>query len=320
MRVIVTGSRAWLDRAALEAKLDELPFGAVIVHGDCPSGADAYARYYIGFANRQQPGRFLEERHPANWTAHGKRGGYLRNAEMAALRSLPTLSGPGARGAAAQARARADEKAEGLPPSRSGLDSGGARVTAAPRFLVAAVSAMVIRQRRTHAPAASYGIGLYLRHGVRTFDRRGFQTNTGIFSRSRAANVLFCALLMVSRSRFTSTPIVLSGSSTRKSGHPARKTRPRFSFARKKNSLSARVRAKLAGGLSLSGISTTMNRSRSNCATIRFAWCCDSFSTSGLLLGSSTRPGRVAAMRGALILAEALRVNTNVLQSGGPSI
>lgn len=85
MRVIVTGSRGFGDSAAIKRELEKLPLGTTIVHGDCPSGADALARYHVVRANLNSPSRFAEERHHADWHQHGKRAGYLRNAEMAAL-------------------------------------------------------------------------------------------------------------------------------------------------------------------------------------------------------------------------------------------
>lgn len=82
MRILVTGSRDWTNTNAV--------FGAIhgaippsvdyadvtIVHGHCPTGADA-------IADRAQFGTI--ERHPADWETHGKRAGFVRNAEMVAL-------------------------------------------------------------------------------------------------------------------------------------------------------------------------------------------------------------------------------------------
>jgi hypothetical protein len=88
MRVLVTGSRDWEGPWAegrVHAVLRALeilhqtvepnePF--VIVHGGCPTGADA-------IADRWARRRWYEpEVHPANWAAHGKAAGFLRNAEM----------------------------------------------------------------------------------------------------------------------------------------------------------------------------------------------------------------------------------------------
>lgn len=51
----------------------------VIVHGACPRGADAMAD-----ALAKQWGVAVEA-HPADWKQHGRRAGFVRNAEMAEL-------------------------------------------------------------------------------------------------------------------------------------------------------------------------------------------------------------------------------------------
>jgi len=97
-RILVTGSRTWLDRRRLHAEVVRYisdsavlevdsqgiavnwnTTGWVIVHGACPTGADALAD---DFAVQN----FMEqEEHPADWKAFGKRAGFKRNAEMVAL-------------------------------------------------------------------------------------------------------------------------------------------------------------------------------------------------------------------------------------------
>lgn len=87
-RVLVTGSRDWNDRPAIHealmavAYIDAVgPF--VVVHGMCPSGADAIASRWVGyFGERIQ---VTEETHPANWRINGKRAGFIRNAHMVDL-------------------------------------------------------------------------------------------------------------------------------------------------------------------------------------------------------------------------------------------
>lgn len=82
-RILVTGSRAWTDvhliRSALSAAAHELGPDAVLVHGDCPTGADRLCRdVWLG------EGR-PDEAHPADWNTHGRRAGFVRNAEMVKL-------------------------------------------------------------------------------------------------------------------------------------------------------------------------------------------------------------------------------------------
>ncbi|MFF8409010.1 SLOG family protein [Streptomyces omiyaensis] len=90
-RVLVTGSRDWTDHATINGCLADLPTGRTltIVHGACPTGADAIistwarARHFLG-----DP--VTEERHPAKghptqdfgpWPGAGPR----RNAYMVSL-------------------------------------------------------------------------------------------------------------------------------------------------------------------------------------------------------------------------------------------
>ena len=82
-RVLITGSRNWSDeRAIVEALIIEMKKAhldggkLVVVHGDCPTGADKIAQDIcdkVGIAT---------ERHPANWKKHGLAGGPVRNQEM----------------------------------------------------------------------------------------------------------------------------------------------------------------------------------------------------------------------------------------------
>lgn len=87
MRLLITGSRSWVDRDAIERSLmrwyldvgsraDEAP---VLVSGGCPTGADRMAEE--AWTRQGLP----LERHLADWDAHGKRAGFVRNAEMVKL-------------------------------------------------------------------------------------------------------------------------------------------------------------------------------------------------------------------------------------------
>ncbi|MBT2541370.1 DUF2493 domain-containing protein [Streptomyces sp. ISL-44] len=86
MKILVTGSRNWGDAHRLEVAIfrelyETKTFAreAVLIHGACPTGADALADEY-GIRAGMHVLRF-----PAEWERHGKRAGFLRNAEMIAL-------------------------------------------------------------------------------------------------------------------------------------------------------------------------------------------------------------------------------------------
>lgn len=77
-RILVTGSRAWSDRARLEWALGAaLVFRPiVIVHGACPTGADAMAAAWARRAGVEV------EAWPADWSRHGRAAGPRRNQAM----------------------------------------------------------------------------------------------------------------------------------------------------------------------------------------------------------------------------------------------
>ncbi len=83
-RVIVCGSRGWSDRATIADRLAAIvlnpahDFPFVIVHGNA-RGADRLA------AELATQAGFDVEPHPAAWEGLGKRAGYVRNEQMAAL-------------------------------------------------------------------------------------------------------------------------------------------------------------------------------------------------------------------------------------------
>lgn len=89
-RVLVTGSRDWEDPVIVHNALWEVwtqevlrcyGWNLIVVHGACPSGADKAAD---DWAKRMQ--RVYQsvhpDPHPAKWKEHGKKAGFIRNAEM----------------------------------------------------------------------------------------------------------------------------------------------------------------------------------------------------------------------------------------------
>lgn len=90
-RVLVTGSRAWTDREAVYQTLFREWIataglgsrGMIVVHGACPTGADAIADAWAKAA--QSTSKIRPEPHPANWKVHGNGAGMIRNQEMVSL-------------------------------------------------------------------------------------------------------------------------------------------------------------------------------------------------------------------------------------------
>ncbi|MEU4296421.1 DUF2493 domain-containing protein [Kitasatospora aureofaciens] len=117
-RILVTGSRAWSDRARVEWALG-VAFRAfrpiVVVHGGCPTGADAMAAVWA-----QRAGVEVEA-WPADWDRHGRAAGPIRNAQMVAAGARFCLAFvlPGSRGTADCVR-RAE--ASGIPVRRFEAD------------------------------------------------------------------------------------------------------------------------------------------------------------------------------------------------------
>lgn len=87
-RVLVTGSRSWLGVHKIAGQLDLIPWRSdasgrlvVVVHGDCPTGADRIARDWA--ERRNADGwRVEHEPHPADWNSLGRGAGFARNAAM----------------------------------------------------------------------------------------------------------------------------------------------------------------------------------------------------------------------------------------------
>lgn len=108
-RILVTGSRTWIDLKAMHDALADAVTelagthsSVVIVHGACPTGADKIA---VQWARRNG---IHHEPHPADWSRHGRAAGPRRNAEMVKLGADLCLAfiadgSPGASGCAALA-------------------------------------------------------------------------------------------------------------------------------------------------------------------------------------------------------------------------
>lgn len=91
MRILVTGSRDWEDVNKIwHAILEQDPCAEhgecneecpkiTIVHGACPTGADAIANDVAGAWGVEI------EAHPAEWDKYGKRAGFIRNSKMVEL-------------------------------------------------------------------------------------------------------------------------------------------------------------------------------------------------------------------------------------------
>lgn len=102
MRILITGSRDWPDEEFVWEMIDIAilhrdAFGEhdeswgrqiTIVHGACPTGADAHASNYCedhaGWWDNEGIA-LSEEPHPANWKDLGKRAGFVRNSHMVNL-------------------------------------------------------------------------------------------------------------------------------------------------------------------------------------------------------------------------------------------
>ncbi len=83
MKVLVCGSRKWLEQKPIEREMRKLPPGTIIVHGAC-RGADNIAGFVgeiLGFEVRP---------YPADWDRWGKAAGSIRNEDM--LQEAPDLA------------------------------------------------------------------------------------------------------------------------------------------------------------------------------------------------------------------------------------
>lgn len=96
MRILVTGSRDWDDRAAIAEALGHVldQTGVIVtvdglddwvlVSGACPTGADRLAEELWESRGYTTYGATIE-RHPAEWEKYGRRAGFLRNKAMVDL-------------------------------------------------------------------------------------------------------------------------------------------------------------------------------------------------------------------------------------------
>jgi len=101
-RVLVCGGRHFDDRAFVFGYLDMLSESVVIntiIQGDCPTGADHLARMWAISRNHHF------DSFPANWNAHGRAAGPIRNQRMID-EGRPTMgvAFPGGRGTADMVR------------------------------------------------------------------------------------------------------------------------------------------------------------------------------------------------------------------------
>lgn len=84
-RLLVTGSRDWTNADAIAFALGAccalFDRRVTLIHGDCPTGADALADEIWRALVPDLP----VEPHPADWDLHGKAAGPIRNSEMVAL-------------------------------------------------------------------------------------------------------------------------------------------------------------------------------------------------------------------------------------------
>lgn len=102
MKVLVTGGRDFRDHDWLFAGLDllnEVTGGiSELIEGGA-SGADCLAANWAIW-KKDRTGKPEHVKVPAKWGEYGRRAGYIRNAEMAALKPDIVLACPGGKGTA----------------------------------------------------------------------------------------------------------------------------------------------------------------------------------------------------------------------------
>jgi hypothetical protein len=95
LTVGVTGGRSYRDYFTVQKALAKVSarFDITVVHGDCPTGADAWARQWCEMTGTP------ERRYPADWETKGQAAGFLRNEQMAKEAGIQLLlafpGGPG---------------------------------------------------------------------------------------------------------------------------------------------------------------------------------------------------------------------------------
>lgn len=113
MRVIVTGGRNYQHKHKVWNTLNQLDEMlrlsddriTAVIHGDCPTGADAFASEWCGAADVD------EIAFPADWDQHGKAAGPIRNSKLLECGAEICLSFSGGAGTADMTR---KAKAAGL--------------------------------------------------------------------------------------------------------------------------------------------------------------------------------------------------------------
>lgn len=115
MRLLVCGGRDYGDRSAAFKALDRVLTKkrvVLVIHGDC-RGCDGRLRGGDRWADEWAESRGIDRRPcPADWIAHGKAAGPIRNSFMLTLRPDGILALPGGNGTDDMAR---QAEAEGVP-------------------------------------------------------------------------------------------------------------------------------------------------------------------------------------------------------------
>ena len=78
LRLAVTGGRKYQDYYNVQRTMRKIAakFDLVIIHGDCPTGADHWAKIYCDLTETPQ------EPYPAKWKTQGDAAGFARNQWM----------------------------------------------------------------------------------------------------------------------------------------------------------------------------------------------------------------------------------------------